>query len=180
MIVIMSEWRDLFAGGTRRSLADAEVLFRRDDPVQTVFLVASGTLALERGLPDGAPLVLALAGPGQMLAEASLFARHYHCDAVARAPATLLALDRAILLDRLKSTPDAALGLLTDSAHEVQRLRARIEILRLKRVSDRLAAWTALYGEPAPGAWVQVAEAIGVTPEALYRERARQRKAGQP
>jgi hypothetical protein len=58
----------------------------------------------------------------------------------------------------------------------VQRARAQVEIVSLKKVSERLDAWLALSGDlPPKGQWHRLASEIGVTPEALYREIARRR-----
>lgn len=176
MIAIMSDWRTLFAHGDRKRLVAGQTLFRQGDAVTRACLVRAGAVALERPLPGGEPLVLSVARDGALLAEASLFAAAYHCDAVARSDSEILTLARPVFMARLGERPDAALALLSETAREVQRLRGRIEILRLRRVSDRLDAWLDLHGDPGPGArWADVAEAIGVTPEALYRERARRR-----
>ena len=126
-------------------------------------------------MADGTSLTLHVATSGMALAEASLFAAAYHCDAVARSPARVASLSRADFLKLVQSNSDAALSLIESHAREVQALRARIEILRLRRVADRLDAWLDIHGEPAKGAWVSVAEAIGVSPPALYRELARRR-----
>lgn len=175
MIEIMHDWRYHFEDGVRRTLAADEVLFRREDEVTAAYLVLSGSIALERSLPNGDPLVLTRTGAGSLLAEASLFAERYHCDAVAREASVLLGLDRSVLVGRLGRAPQSALGLLADTSREVQRLRSRIEVLRLRRVSDRLTAWLGLHGPVTQGHWADVAEAIGVTPAALYRELARRR-----
>lgn len=176
MIVIMSDWRKIFEDGTLCTLAASQVLFRRDDKISTTYLVVSGRVAMERSLTTGEPLVLAVTKTGQLLAEASLFCERYHCDAVAREPTQLLALDKSVMLQRLSSAPQTATNLLSETCREVQRLRGRIEILRLKRVSDRLSAWLEINGKPEAGKWIDIAEAIGVSPEALYRELAKRRE----
>ncbi|WP_394156045.1 hypothetical protein [Loktanella salsilacus] len=66
--------------------------------------------------------------------------------------------------------PNTALSLMEAHAKEVQIQRARIEILRLRRVSEKLDAWLILYGKPPKGEWVRVADEIGVSHPALYRE----------
>lgn len=150
-------------------------LFRREDKVHCAYLIVAGSLKLERTLADGDPLILKRAGAGTLLAEASLFAENYHCDAMTCEPSKLLALPKKVVIDRLYATPTSAVAMVAETSKEVQQLRARIEILRLKRVSDRLDAWLELFGAPSKGKWVDVAEAIGVTPAALYRELARRR-----
>jgi CRP-like cAMP-binding protein len=141
-----------------------------------MYLVRAGVIVLERPMTDGTALTLSIASSGMALAEASLFADAYHCDAVVREPAAIARLSRPAFLAALRASPDAALGLIATGAREVQGLRARIEILRLRRVSDRLDAWLDMFGEPAKGGWVRVADMIGVSQPALYRELARRRK----
>ena len=127
-------------------------------------------------MADGTALTLHVAAAGMLLAEASLFAEAYHCDAVARKAAVVACVPRSAFLASLRDRPDAALALIAANAREIQSQRTRIEILRLRRVADRLEAWLDLYGEPEKGEWVRVANAIGVSQPALYRELARRRK----
>ena len=127
-------------------------------------------------MADGAALTLHIASAGMVLAEASLFADAYHCDAVARGPAVVAYVPRAAFLASLRQSPNSAIDLIKANAREIQSQRARIEILRLRRVADRLDAWLNLYGEPEKGEWIQVANAIGVSQPALYRELALRRK----
>ena len=176
MIAIMSEWRSLFDGAPSRMLAPGETVFAREQPVRSIYMVVTGTVALERPMADGTALTLYLAREGALLAEASLFADCYHCDAVARETARVAMLPKSSLLAALRAAPDMAIDMFAQAAHEVQRQRSRIEILRLRRVSDRLDAWLELYGEPSRGEWTRVADGIGVTPPALYRELSRRRK----
>lgn len=176
MIFIMSNWQHIFDEAPLRTLQQGKVLFRRDDRIKSMYLVRSGEVALERPLEDGTALTLHVATPGNSLAEASLFAETYHCDAVARSPAQIATMSRADFLSRLREKPSAALSLIETHAKEVQSQRARIEILRMRRVADRLDAWLELHGEPEKGEWIRVADQIGVSPPALYRELAKRRR----
>ena len=176
MITIMSDRLSLAALGARRRQAGAgEVLFRQCDAVRWAFQVASGRVRLLRHLPQGRPLVLQRAGEGDLVAEASLFADRYGCDAEAETDTELLVLGRDTLLEALAARPALALALTAGLAREIHTLRARVEIASLPRVADRLDAWLALEGEPGERRWLDVAAEIGVSPEALYRERARRR-----
>lgn len=172
---IMSNWQHIFDDAPLRALAKGEVLFRREDRVSRMYLVRSGEVALERPMKDGTSLTLHVAMAGDPLAEASLCAAQYHCDAVARTTAQVAAVSRETFLSALRERPEAALSLIETHAQEVQALRARIEILRLRRVSDRLDAWLDLHRGPQKGEWIKVADQIGVSPAALYREVARRR-----
>ncbi|WP_299030208.1 Crp/Fnr family transcriptional regulator [uncultured Sulfitobacter sp.] len=170
MIFIMSKWLDIFDGVPVRKVAKGSTLFHQGDPVQFMYLVCSGAVALERPMTDGVPLTLHIATANMALAEASLFADAYHCDAVARTDSAIASLPRAKFLAFIQKHPDAALSLIETHAKEVQAQRTRIEILRLRRVAERLDAWVNLYGEPPKGEWINVADQIGVSAPALYRE----------
>lgn len=178
MIAIMSVRFTLADhGAARRPLARDEALFRRGDPVTTMFEVTEGGVRLERHGPDGRPAILGRAGPGDLVAEASLFAETYGCDAVAEEEGAVLVASRDALHRRLEGDPTALMALLERTAREVHALRGRAEILSLPRVADRLDAWLAR-GAERRGPWHAVAREIGVSPEALYRELARRRAAG--
>ncbi|AMJ63017.1 hypothetical protein AXW83_24390 [Bosea sp. PAMC 26642] len=136
-----------------------------------------GVIALIRPLPHGADLTIQRARAGTIVAEASLFADTYHCDAVARDAARVQGVPVEWVIDLLERRPDVARALTCHLAVEVRRARARAEIASLKTVAMRLDAWLALEeGElPPRGRWREVAAEIGVSPEAFYRELAARR-----
>lgn len=109
------------------------------------------------------------------MAEASIAAEAYRCDAVAEAGTQVFRIPRRTFLRALEAQPAAMLSLLVAVSTEVQRARGRIEILRLRRLTERLDAWLDLHGYPDPGGWRRVADGIGVAPAALYRELSRRR-----
>ena len=181
MIAIMSSGVSLAELGARpRCLSAGEVLFRQGDAVRAAHQVASGCVRLLRHLPQGRPLVLQRAGAGDLVAEASLFAETYGCDAEAEEAVEVLILGRDALLEALAARPALALALTAGLAREIHGLRARVEIASLPRVAGRLDAWLALTGGAGKRSWKDVAAEIGVSPEALYRELARRRAAGRP
>ena len=74
------------------------------------------------------------------------------------------------------SDPTVAAAWASHLAHEVRSARLRAEILAFKTVAERLSAWIATKGEfPPKGTWKSVAQEIGTSPEALYREIAQRR-----
>ena len=176
MILIMSTpWSGMFYGAPERSVPAGVPLFRRGDPVRSLFFVRQGRIALHRALADGGGLTLYVAGAGDVVALASLFAKTTHCDAVCETDARVAVRPAQTIRDKLGASPAASA--LADAAREVQALRARVEVLRLLRLSDRLDAYLDLHGPPGPGGWIRVADWIGVSAPALYRELARRRTA---
>lgn len=155
------------------------MLFRAGDTVRRLYRVVDGLIALVRPLPYGADLTIQRAQAGMIIAEASLFADTYHCEAVARGAARVqgVAMDRVNKL--LEGRPDLARALACHLAAEVQRARGRAEIASLRTVAMRLDAWLALNNDELPpkGRWREIAGEIGVSPEAFYRELAARRGA---
>lgn len=180
MIEIMSNalFEQLFVMTHRRkTLVGDDYLFHRDDPVISLFLVVDGVIELIRPQADGRPIVLQRAERNGILAEASLYSGHYHCDAVATAPSVVAVLSRADVLARLRHDTDFSDLWSSHLAAEMQQARYRSEILTRKTVAQRLDAWLAWRGDgqPKKGEWKRVAAEIGVSPEALYRELSKRR-----
>jgi CRP-like cAMP-binding protein len=150
-------------------------VFRRDDPATAVYEVLNGRIRLERIPEDGSVLVLGVLLPGDGLAEASIFGRRYHCDAVAEVSSRLALYERARLLDRLVREPELASRWLARASAEIRRLRALLEVRGIRPLTARVMAWLRLRDEVFSGRPVEsrplraVADELGVSPEAFYR-----------
>ena len=178
MIAIMSKelCELLSAMATRRCRVSAgEFVFRARTRVRNLYVVESGTVQLIRALPSGSEIALQTASPSQVLAEASIFAARYHCDAIALEDSVLRVVGLPKLRAALRCNGQLSEALLRHLAGEVVQARTRVEILALKTVQSRLEAWKAVNGGTLPpkGNWRRLAVQIGVSPEALYRELAK-------
>ena len=153
-------------------------LFHEGDDVQSVFIVEEGVVELTRPQLDGTAITLQRAAELTVLAEASVYSQVYHCDAVASTPALVSQLSKTAFLAYLKQDQKFSGLWSAHLAKAVQSARYRSEILAKKTVRERLDAWLAFveHEMPAKGHWKSVAEQIGVSPEALYREMARRSK----
>ena len=146
-------------------------VFHLNDQVSVVHFVRRGVIHLVRHQEDGTALILQRAQAGSILAEASVYSDRYHCDARAESDAATWAVARRDLRRRLEANPEFSRAWAQYLAHEVQRARLHAEILSLKTVAMRLSAWIALNGPlPEKGQRRRIADEIGVSPEALYRE----------
>ncbi|WEX86679.1 Crp/Fnr family transcriptional regulator [Sinorhizobium garamanticum] len=161
----------------QKSFEKGEHLFNRDDPVEVMFLVTDGSVQLARYQADGQMAVLQRSGPGTVLAEASVFSERYHCDAVATTKTRAFIVPIAEVRQLLDDDPAFARAWTIHLSRELQSARKRAEIAALRTVSARLDAWMTWNDGrlPAKGDWKALAEEIGVSPEALYREMSRRR-----
>jgi CRP-like cAMP-binding protein len=169
----------LVAKADKRVRAEpGEQLFCAGDRVAAVFVVLEGGVRLIRIQADGEALGLQRAGAGDLLAEASMFAERYHCDAYADGPTTLARVPRSRVESLMRDDAGWLRGMAARLAHEMQRTRLRAEMLSLKRVDRRVEAWLTFNGTlPERGGWARLAEELAVSPEALYRELAKRRAA---
>lgn len=174
MIVIMSPVIEALIALTKseRSLDRNEVLFCQGDPVRSVFLVRQGDVELVRHQANGERTIIQRARQSAILAEASLYTRRYHCEAVAAEPSVLNIVARSDFRRVLREDATIAEHWAAYLAQTVQNARHRSELLAKKTVTARLDAWLDWNGGKLPpkGRWRSVAEEIAVTPEALYRE----------
>lgn len=166
----------LFRDGRDFSFDDGEVLFHRGDRVRSMYLVTAGRIDLVRHTESGARMILQRVAPGQALAEASAYSRTYHCDGTASDASSVCAIPVDVFRERLMRDPDASAAWSAQLSHDLQSARLHAEIRTLRTVAERLDAW--LSGErtlPPRGQWQDLAELLGVSREALYRELAKRR-----
>ncbi|MDE2005458.1 MAG: Crp/Fnr family transcriptional regulator [Rhodospirillales bacterium] len=160
-------------------LATGEALFRQGDPARAIFQILAGRLVLIRHTIGGQRVLLHNACPGDLFAEASLFADAYHCDAAAAAVSEVRVIPKTALLDALGRDPALALGFAEALAHQVQALRGRLALRDLRPARERVLAGLALHVGPdrhtvrLPGTLLDLAAEIGLTHETLYRILAR-------
>ena len=65
--------------GRERLLTRGDILFRKDDAAGGLYEIEQGQVQLSRLDKTGREVVLHVAGPGDVFAEASLFSDIYHC-----------------------------------------------------------------------------------------------------
>ena len=160
--------------GVIRSFKAGATIFHLGDKVTSIFQIIKGEARLMRQNTNGGTLVLQRATAGSIIAEASLFTNIYHCDAVAATDVSARVVQRAVFRRRFESNPKFAKAWAIHLADEVRAARLRAEILSIKTVSERLTAWLDSYGPlPTKGNWKGLAQELGTSAEALYRELAK-------
>ncbi len=169
---------------TERRLRRGDHLFRAGERALGLVVVLNGALELVRFSAEGRRLVLHRAGPGESFAEASLFEKHHHCDAVAAMAAHVHIFAAASLRRVAAGSPELGWRIAAHLAARLVAERARAERLSLPRAVDRLL--DALHALPIQPdgkrrlgrPWKTLAAELGLTHEATYRALARMEAAG--
>lgn len=176
---VPSVWpQALRAAALARDYEAGAYVFRRMQPVQAVYQVLAGRIALQRDEADGTSLTLQTANPGDFLAEASLFAPSYHCDAVCLLNTRVLVLPAPAVLACLQNDASFALEWVGLLSRQLMRSRAREERLTLRAPRQRVLHCLRLESDAQgiftlPGTLMQWAHGLGLAHETLYRTLAR-------
>ncbi len=159
-------------GGSAVRYDSDTVLFSRGDPVRSLFVLLAGEVKLSRHLKDGNELVLYRAAGPCVLAEASTYSVNYHCDAVALSPSVVRKVSKDEFFSLLDADPTLAFVWSAHLSQMLQSARQLSEILRMRKVSERVDAWLDWHDGvlPPKGQWKGIAAQIGVSAESLYRE----------
>jgi CRP-like cAMP-binding protein len=148
------------------------LLFLTGDRPTRMFVILQGEVILERQNQNGHSICLQRCNGG-LLAEASLSARAYHCDARIIRPTRMMQIPISALRRHLLNDSEFALHWIYMLSQEVRRLRLQNERLALPKVQDRLLHLIATEGRESHyelgGPLKQLAQQLGVTHEALYR-----------
>jgi CRP/FNR family transcriptional regulator, dissimilatory nitrate respiration regulator len=163
----------LESGSTVRVLAPGDLLFRQGDPAAAIYKVESGRLRLIRRTVDDHLVILHTARRGEFFAEASLFAEAYHCDAVAAVQSRVRTYQKAMVMDALRKEPALAEAFMARLAHQLQEIRARMELRNIRSARERVLQYLRLRVHnrsiAVEGQLQDIAAEIGITREALYR-----------
>lgn len=173
------------AAAIERKLKTDEALFRLGDTAAGLCEIVTGRVQLLRVDNSGREVVLHVAGPGETIAEASLFSPVYHCDAVASTPAVVRLYPKKTMLDAFARDPQAAQTFTAMLARQVMKLRARLEQRNIRSARERIRHYLAL-NAGADGRTValygtlkELAAELGLTHEALYRSLAALERSGE-
>lgn len=162
----------------RQSQVDpGQTLFCRGDRVQRMYRVDTGEVHLVRNQATGQALTLQRANHNAVIADASLYAGEYHCDAIANDHTVVSSIAVKVFSDFLQANPEASKLWMIHLGKTAQDARFRAEMISLKTVDERLNAWIDWHQSefPAKGQWRTLAAELGISPEALYRSLAKRR-----
>jgi CRP-like cAMP-binding protein len=168
-----------------RKLKSGEALFRLGDRTAGLCEIVTGRVRLARVDRSGREIVLHVAGPGETIAEASLFSPTYHCDAIASTNATVRIYPKREVLGAFERDPKAAQAFSATLARQVMNLRTRIEQRNIRSARERVRHYLAINAETdgksvaLRGTLKDIAAELGLTHEALYRTLASLERTGE-
>jgi CRP/FNR family transcriptional regulator, dissimilatory nitrate respiration regulator len=167
------------AAASERRLKAGQALFHTGSKSAGFYEVVAGTVRLVRVDRSGREAVLQVASAGETVAEASLFASTYHCDAIAATPAVVRFYPKITVLAELQRDPKLALSFAAMLARQVMTLRTRLERRNIHSARDRIRHFLTVNAGAdgrtvvLPGTLKELAADLGLTHEALYRTLAR-------
>jgi len=171
------EW--LPAGKTNsaieRKLGAGQMLFDQGDAAIGLYEVVSGQVKQVRIDPGGRDVVVGIAGPGELIAEGSLFSKTHDCAATALTNAIVRLYRKAFLLAELERNPRVALAFMAMLVGQILNLRVRLERRSIHSARDRVRHYLAAHvgGKERtvalPSTLKDLAGELGLTHEALYR-----------
>ena len=163
------------SSGIERRLVAGQSLFDQGDATVGVYEVVSGKVRQARVDPEGRDVVVGIAGPGEMIAEASLFSQTHDCAATAVTNAVVRLYRKAFLLAQLERDPQAALSFMATLVEHILNLRIRLERRSIPSARDRVRHYltTSVGGRERtvdlPSTLKDLAAELGLTHETLYR-----------
>ena len=163
------------AASVERTLKAGQALFRFGDRSVGAYEVVSGKVRLVRVDSSGREAVLFIATAGQILGEASLFSKTYHCDAIASGKSVVRLYRKDALLDEFRRNPQASEAFMAMLAEQVMSLRTSLEIRNIRSARERVLAYLILNAGAdrrtvsLSGTVKDLAAYLGLTHETLYR-----------
>ena len=155
-----------------QALVAGQTLFARGAVPERVFWIERGEVRLQRATVDGRLIVLQRVRQG-FLAEASLQAPAYHCDAWVAQDGLAWSFARDPLLAALAESNALALWWAARLAQQLRDARLRCERLSLHTARARVMHALETEGRDGvlalPALRKDWADELGLTPEALYR-----------
>jgi len=167
-----------------RDLQPGEVLFRHGDPVEAVYVVQSGRLRVVHHIGSDHSVVVLVARTGESLGELALFAETFTCEASAEVPSRVLLYPKHALREALRLHPDLAEDFMRLQARQAMQLRSRLALRAIPSARERILEF--LQANLPPGSRTvtldrllkDIADDIGLSPEAFYRTLAALQKQG--
>ena len=175
----------------RKSVPRGEIVFNKEDPGQSLFVIERGSVRIFIPGVQGSDLTLAVLAPGDFFGDLSLLdGSPRSASAASISDCTLLVLDRSVFTSLLTAQPEAAMAVLEVLSRRLRETDQMASDLAFQDVGARLArkllelaagsgkAHTAGTLLDVPITQEELANMIGVTRESVNRNLAAFRREG--
>ncbi len=130
----------LARSASRRHYRRGDIIFQKDDPGHSLFIVARGSVRIYLPSALGTDLTLAVLGPGQFFGDLSLLdGRPRSASAAALADTNVVILERSDFVALVRSRPEAAMSVLAVVARRLRETDEMASDLAFLDVGGRLA-----------------------------------------
>jgi len=134
------ELHDLAAVTRRHAFHQGEIIFHRDDPGTTLFVIKTGRVRIYISSQEGQEVALAVFGAGEAFGELALLdGQPRSASAVAIEPTETYCIQRADFIAVATHRPRIALQMLATLAHRLRQTDAMVEDLLFLDVHGRVA-----------------------------------------
>jgi CRP/FNR family cyclic AMP-dependent transcriptional regulator len=175
----------------RRSFSRGDIIFQKDDPGQSLFIIEVGSVRIYVPGAQGVDLTLAVMGEGDFFGDLSLLdGRPRSASASALSETAVVSVERSDFTGLLRARPEASLAILAEIAKRVRDTDQMATDLAFLDVSGRLARklseLAASHGAIRDGGILidipltqeELANMIGVTRESVNRNLGEFRRMG--
>jgi CRP/FNR family transcriptional regulator, dissimilatory nitrate respiration regulator len=167
-----------------KDLAAGQVLFAQQETADAVFILESGYIQLLNYTEDGQQVNHYRVRAGESFAEVALFYDQYVCTAIAHRPSRVLVVPKQPYLALLRSEPDTAIALVMRLAQRLHENKILLELRSIRSAHKRVLHYLHLNVQ-TDGSTVdlrfplkEIADDLGLTPEALSRTLKRLQREG--
>ena len=171
------DMKKLNSSGIYRSYKPGELIAGPSDRVKAFFIVVWGMVKLYRSSPDGHEQTLYIFGPGEPFCMTTLEDGTFPADAAAITETRIFILPADVMESIARSEPALLLNIMSVLIKRLKETMYLIEMLSMKEVPQRLAAWL-LHSSVIQGGidmlqpgmtHRELSKLLGTTPESLSR-----------
>jgi len=150
-----------------RALNAQSSIFYAGRKTTHIYFLETGNVTLSRWTEDGHEVIIHKVRAGEAFAEAALFSKKYHCDAMTKSASMICAISKREVLASFENDQRFALELTKRFSEQVQSQRRKLEILAIRKADERVL--TALADGLLTSDIKSFSAEIGLTHEAVYR-----------
>ena len=170
--------------GMLRKFKKGELIYCQNQEADSIFTLQSGRLKIERYTSDGKPVPLRIVRPGEMFGELAVLNRMYLDNALCELDSCVVTYPIALIQRAIDCQSETMKLFASNMLKTIQSMSHSLELRTIRSAQERVLRYLSLVKE-ADEKYIQldrpykdIAEQIGLTPEALYRTLAKLEQGG--